>query len=145
MNRTLIDRLVGLLESSSLSEIEHIVDGTRIRLVKRSGTPAPTSSPAMTVTSSEPETAPKPLTHIIRAGLTGVFYHAPSSEEPPFIKLGDVVEEGQPLAIIEAMKMLNVLEADRGGKIVKIYLEDGASVEAGAPLFELQALEVSDV
>ncbi|VVO19386.1 acetyl-CoA carboxylase biotin carboxyl carrier protein [Pseudomonas fluorescens] len=145
MNRTLIDRLVGLLESSSLSEIEHIVDGTRIRLVKRSGVPATTLPREMPVTASEPKTATKPLTHIIRAGLTGVFYHAPSSDEPPFITLGDVVEEGQPLAIIEAMKMLNVLEADRGGKIVQIYLEDGASVEAGAPLFELQALEVSDV
>lgn len=145
MNRTLIDRLVGLLESHSLSEIEHIVDGTRIRLVKRSGVPVTTPSPAIMDPPSEPETAFKPLTHIIRAGLTGVFYHAPSSEEPPFTKLGDIVEEGQPLAIIEAMKMLNVLEADRGGKIVRIYPEDGASVEAGAPLFELQTLEVSDV
>ncbi|MNC66086.1 Biotin carboxyl carrier protein of acetyl-CoA carboxylase [compost metagenome] len=73
--------------------------------------------------------------------MTGIFYRAPSPDESAFVDVGTVIEEGQQVGIIEAMKMLNVLESERSGRVVRILVEDGASVEAGTPLFELQSME----
>ncbi|MCY1303710.1 Biotin carboxyl carrier protein of acetyl-CoA carboxylase [compost metagenome] len=68
----------------------------------------------------------------------GIFYRAPSPDKPPFVAVGDRVEVGQTLAILEAMKMLNPIEADRTGRIVEVLPEDGTSVDFGAPLFKIE-------
>lgn len=144
MDKALVERLVSLLENSALSEIEYSADGTRVRLVKASGQ-AEREQPRLPV-AAPPVTPPIPQSSwTIDAGLTGVFYLAPSPGEPPFIDVGAVIQEGQQVGIIEAMKMLNVLESERRARVVRILVEDGASVEAGTPLFELQPVEDAHV
>lgn len=144
MDRPLVERLVGLLENSALSEIEYSADGTRIRLLKASGQQT-IAQPRLPDAQAPVATSGPRSGWTIDAGLTGVFYRAPSPDEAAFVDVGAVIQEGQQVAIIEAMKMLNVLETERSGRVVRILVEDGASVEAGTPLFELQALEAAHV
>ncbi|AJQ47093.1 MULTISPECIES: acetyl-CoA carboxylase biotin carboxyl carrier protein [Pseudomonas] len=144
MDKPLVERLVSLFENSALSEIEYSADGTRIRLVKASGQTVP-EQPRL-IEAQPPMTTPtRQSSWTIDAGLTGIFYRAPSPDEPTFVDVGTVIEEGQQVGIIEAMKMLNVLESERSGRVVRILVEDGASVEAGTPLFELQLREDAHV
>ncbi|MES3707292.1 biotin/lipoyl-binding protein [Pseudomonas putida] len=144
MDNPLVERLVSLFENSALSEIEYSADGTRIRLVKASGQTVP-EQPRLTEAQPPMATPTRQSSWTIDAGLTGIFYRAPSPDEPTFVDVGNVIEEGQQVGIIEAMKMLNVLESERSGRVVRILVEDGASVEAGTPLFELQLMEDAHV
>ena len=68
----------------------------------------------------------------------GTFYNTPAPNAPPFVKLGDVVKVGQVLCIIEAMKLMNEIESDEGGEIVRIYVENGQPVEYGQSLFAIK-------
>ncbi|MDH4567054.1 acetyl-CoA carboxylase biotin carboxyl carrier protein [Pseudomonas sp. BN414] len=147
MNQQLLDQLIRLLESSSLSEIEHQCEGERIRLVKGSraeALPSAAGRPAATAAAPEISNA-QAAAHAISSSLVGLFYAASAPGEAPFVQVGDEVREGQPLGIIEAMKMLNLIEADRDGRIVRICVEDGIAVEAGTVLFEIAPLGESDV
>lgn len=144
MDNPLVERLVSLFENSALSEIEYSADGTRIRLVKASGQTVP-EQPRLTEAQPPMATPTRQSSWTIDAGLTGIFYRAPSPDEPTFVDVGNVIEEGRQVGIIEAMKMLNVLESERSGRVVRILVEDGASVEAGTPLFELQLMEDAHV
>lgn len=71
----------------------------------------------------------------VTSPLVGTFYAAPSEEADPFVRVGDTVEKGQVLAIIEAMKLMNEIESDFSGKVEKILVENGEAVEYGQPLF----------
>ncbi len=73
--------------------------------------------------------------HVIKSPLVGTFYRAPSPGAPPFVEVGDIVSPGQVLCIIEALKVMNEIESDTRGKIVKILVENGETVEYGQPLF----------
>ncbi len=73
--------------------------------------------------------------HVIKSPLVGTFYRAPSPGAPPFVEVGDIVSPGQVLCIIEALKVMNEIESDVRGKIVKILVENGETVEYGQPLF----------
>jgi len=73
--------------------------------------------------------------HVIKSPLVGTFYRAPSPGAPPFVEVGDIVSPGQVLCIIEALKVMNEIESDVRGKIVKILVENGEAVEYGQPLF----------
>lgn len=144
MDKALVERLVSLLEDSALSEVEYSAHGTRVRLVKASDPAAPTR-PRLPEAQAAMASVQAQRGWTIDAALTGVFYRAPSPDEPAFVDVGAVVQEGQQVAIIEAMKMLNILETERSGRVVRILVEDGVCVEAGTPLFELQALEAAHV
>lgn len=144
MDKPLVERLVNLLENSALGEIEYSADGTRIRLVKESGQTVP-MQPRLPEAQSSVATPTRQSSWTIDAGLTGIFYRAPSPDESAFVDVGTAIKEGQQVGIIEAMKMLNVLESDRRGRVVRILVEDGALVEAGTPLFELQSMEDAHV
>ena len=76
------------------------------------------------------------LYDVITAPLVGTFYESPKPGEPPFINIGDIVEVGQSLCIIEAMKIFNAIESDYSGEIVEILVQDGEPVEFGQPLFK---------
>ncbi|GLT36218.1 hypothetical protein SLA2020_106120 [Shorea laevis] len=90
-------------------------------------TPVPaSSSPASTAKSSHPT---------LKSPMAGTFYQCPAPGEPPFVKVGDKVQKGQVLCIIEAMKLMNEIEADKSGTIAEILLEDGKPVSADTPLF----------
>ena len=83
------------------------------------------------MTDSNPEEGKHPVT----SPLVGTFYHAPSPEAPPFVSNGDSVQEGQTLCIVEAMKTMNEIKADRPGRILEICVENGQLVEYGQTLF----------
>jgi len=127
MPAELADRLLALMDRSSLVEIEFEDGQTHVHLKKDGPTPA-----------TAPLPAERPLEdHALVAGLTGTFYRAPSPEAPSYVNVGDEVTEGQTIGLLEAMKVLNPLEADRSGRIVAIEAEDGALVMRGAVLFRI--------
>ena len=76
--------------------------------------------------------------HVVKSPIVGTFYESPSPGSPPFVKPGDKVEAGQVLCIIEAMKLMNEIEADLGGEIVKRLVNNGQPVEYGQPLFSVR-------
>ncbi len=92
-----------------------------------SAKPAPAAPPV-------PE-APKVEYHKIVSPMAGTFYRAPSPSAPPYVKEGDLVKAGQPVCIIEAMKLMNEIKADKGGKIIKVPVDNAQPVEKGAALF----------
>ena len=96
--------------------------------------------PPVSPTAVPEEPAPAETTeevHIIKSPIVGTFYSAPAPSAPPFVKLGDVVQVGQPLCIIEAMKLMNEIESEVAGEIVRIYVESGQPVEYGQSLFAI--------
>lgn len=145
MDLDLIERLMRLLETSDVNELEVSENGMRIRLSKTATQPirsqassgASAFSNAIGATSAASASIAKSKDHVIVAGLPGTFYRSPMPGEPPFVQVGDAIEDGRKLAIIEAMKMMNPVEADCAGTISAIHLEDGAAVAAGAPLFTI--------
>lgn len=94
------------------------------------GAPATTAPPA-------PPTEEEGL-HTVKSPIVGTFYEAPSPGSPPFIKVGDHVNAGQVLCIVEAMKLMNEIESDVAGEIVKILVSNGQPVEYGQPLFKIR-------
>ncbi|PZO82529.1 MAG: acetyl-CoA carboxylase biotin carboxyl carrier protein [Mesorhizobium amorphae] len=133
-----IARLIALLEASGISELELTEGDTRLRIVRGGRAPAalgpelPTPHP-----TPAPAPPPEPSEHTIRAGFPGTFYRAPAPGAEPYVSEGDTIEEGQQLGILEAMKTMNLVEADRAGRILRIGPADGTAVEAGAVLFVL--------
>jgi acetyl-CoA carboxylase biotin carboxyl carrier protein len=98
---------------------------------------AATVTPAVPVAGTEveaPAEHPAGRTYL-RAPMIGTFYQAPSPGEPPFVRVGDVIEPGSQVGILEAMKLMNPIEAELGGRVVEILVEDGKPVEYDQPLF----------
>src|SRR5215813_8284697 len=88
-----------------------------------------------------PQPAPTPQEeslHIVSAPIVGTFYRSPSPTAEPFVKLGDTVEAGKTLCIIEAMKLMNEIPSDAGGTVAKVFVENGQPVEYGQPLFGIK-------
>lgn len=110
--------------------------------------PAPATPPAVRAASvpaaapaapvGGPEVEEEAELHVIRSPIVGTFYEAPSPGAPPFVKPGDVVSEGQVMCIIEAMKLMNEIEADVAGEIAKRYVVNAQPVEYGQPLFGIR-------
>ena len=97
---------------------------------------------AQAATASEPLSAEKetaePMTgHVLRAPMVGTFYRAPSPSSPPFAEIGDTVKEGDTLCIIESMKMMNHIKADRSGRLEAVLVNNETPVEFDQPLFTL--------
>lgn len=138
MDFELIERLMRMLEQSSLNELDVTEKGMRIRLAKQRGTtagePPAVESP---VADASVESAPASDEAVVIAGMAGAFYRAPAPGAAPFVVVGSTVREGDQLAVIEAMKMFNPVEADRAGVIREILIEDGGAVEPGIALFRI--------
>jgi len=112
--------------------------------------PVPAVSPAFTTapSASRPEPvagtapagaeAPDADLFIVKSPIVGTFYEAASPGAPPFVKVGDTVQEGQVLCIVEAMKLMNEIEADVSGVIAKMFVSNGSPVEYGMPLFGIR-------
>jgi acetyl-CoA carboxylase biotin carboxyl carrier protein len=99
---------------------------------------APTEASGQGAAAGESAAKPKPNEHVITAPMVGTFYASPSPGAKPFVEIGDEVKVGQVLCIIEAMKMMNQIEADRAGKITSIMARNGDPVEFGQPLFVVE-------
>ena len=104
------------------------------RLMASAAAPAPVAAAAPAAAAAPPEVA----LHKVKSPIVGTFYESPSPGSAPFVKVGDVVEGGQVLCIVEAMKLMNEIEADASGEIVKIYVKTGQPVEYGQPLFAIK-------
>ncbi|MGE4369950.1 MAG: acetyl-CoA carboxylase biotin carboxyl carrier protein [Burkholderiaceae bacterium] len=135
--------LIDLVAESGIAELEITEGEGKVRIVKFSQTPpvmAPVA-PAASVAAA-PAAAPAadpapaaPAGHTVKAPMVGTFYRAPNPGASPFVEVGQSVKEGEPLCIIEAMKLLNEIEADKSGVIKEILVENGEPVEYGQPLF----------
>jgi len=142
-----VKKLIELLESSGIAEIEIKEGEESVRISRTSSAPvtyAPATMPAVAPAAPPPaptaESAEKPVDsvpagHRVTSPMVGTFYHASSPGAKPFVEVGQSVGEGDTLCIIEAMKMLNQIEADRAGVVKAILVENGQPVEYGEPLF----------
>jgi acetyl-CoA carboxylase biotin carboxyl carrier protein len=133
----LIRTLAALLAETGLSEIEYAVGERRIRVARSPvavAVPATSAPPAAAAgNGAVPAAEPSVAAHAgaVKAPMVGTVYLSPQPEAPPFAKLGDMIAAGQPLLIIEAMKVMNQIRAPRGGRLTQILVEDGAPVEYG--------------
>jgi acetyl-CoA carboxylase biotin carboxyl carrier protein len=135
-------RLAGVLAELGLAEVEVESKDLRVRVQRSVATAAATplvaSPPAAAPAAGEHPLvadAVSPALVTLEAPMVGTFYRAPSPTADPFVNEGDVVKESQVLCIIEAMKLMNEIEAKVGGRIAKILVENGQAVEYGQPLF----------
>jgi acetyl-CoA carboxylase biotin carboxyl carrier protein len=164
-----VERILAFMGKHDLEEFEFEREGIRVRLKKASApvplsawtsavastaasAPSPSGSPvasrAASATSSAPkgsappaaETAVAEDVHVIKSPIVGTCYLAPSPEAEPFVKLGTHVKVGQALCIVEAMKLMNEIEADVAGEVVKIFAENAHPVEYGEPLFGIRTV-----
>ena len=146
MNQKQIFELIEKFKESSLSELEVESEGFRISMKSSAAVHIDTVLPAPSLPASAPAqaSAPAPVdqisesNEIITAPLVGTFYRAPATDAPPFVEEGSIVKAGDSLCIIEAMKIMNKLEAEFPCEIVRILAENGQMVEYGAPLFEVK-------
>jgi acetyl-CoA carboxylase biotin carboxyl carrier protein len=99
---------------------------------------APGASPAAAAPPAPSEPVPEENLHVVKSPIVGTFYEAPSPGAPPFVKVGDTVEVGQVLCIVEAMKLLNEIESDVAGEIVKKMGSNGQPIEYGQELFAIR-------
>ena len=104
---------------------------------KSGGAHTPTSAPA-TAPAPAVEADPHAGAHIVKSPIVGTFYDAPSPDAEPFVKVGDRVEAGKVLCIVEAMKLMNEIESDAAGEIVKVFAKPGQPVEYGQALFAIK-------
>ena len=144
-----IKELVEILDNSSLASIKITKEDFSINLNKYGRTapaapaaPVPVAAPVAVATSAEaaeaPAAAPIAAGEAITSPMVGTFYKSPSPDSPAFVKPGDMIKKGQTLAIIEAMKIMNELEAEFDCKIVDILVEDGQVIEYDTPLFRIE-------
>jgi acetyl-CoA carboxylase biotin carboxyl carrier protein len=141
-----VTALIGLMDAHRLVEIEIENRGSKIRLVRdRAGEAAsPSAAPADATNASG--AVPSALASStdsqkpIISPMVGTFYRAPSPEAPPFVDVGSIVDKGDTLCIIEAMKMMNEIEAEFRGRVARVVAENGQTVEYGEPLFLIEPL-----
>ena len=145
-----IKKLIAVLVESDLTEIE-VKEGENAVRISRGGHVAPvvatqgvasvaaTESPGAeaAVADSAPVANQLPTGHVVPAPMVGTFYRAPSPGSPAFVEVGDRVKEGDTLCIIESMKMMNQIKADKPGKIEAVLVENETAVEFDQPLFTI--------
>ncbi|HTY93335.1 MAG TPA: acetyl-CoA carboxylase biotin carboxyl carrier protein [Steroidobacteraceae bacterium] len=141
-----VKKLIELLEESGIAEIE-IKEGEESVRISRMPTGAYAPAPAMIAAPAAPAPAapaeavaakPRANEHVVTAPMVGTFYSAPTPGAKAFVEIGDEVKVGQVLCIIEAMKMMNQIEADKSGKVSSIMAQNGDPVEFGQPLFVIE-------
>jgi acetyl-CoA carboxylase biotin carboxyl carrier protein len=147
--------LIDLVAESGISELEVTETDGKVRIVKSPsvsplahpvmaapavvaapgspGIPAATTAGGSEIAASPAAAAPKG--HVVKSPMVGTFYRAPSPGAKPFVELGQSVKQGEPICLIEAMKLMNEIEADIAGEIKEILVENGHAVEFGQPLF----------
>jgi acetyl-CoA carboxylase biotin carboxyl carrier protein len=142
--------LIDLVAESGIAELEVTEGEDKVRIAKFSPAPAaPTSAvtTAATAASAVPAGAPtgvaattvaEPTGHVVKSPMVGTFYRSPSPGASAFVEIGQAVKPGDTLCIIEAMKLLNEIEAEVGGTVKEILVDNGQPVEFGQPLFIIE-------
>ena len=145
--------LIDLVSESNISELEITEAEGKVRIVKSApaaagmmvpaGLPAVAAAPVVQATSSaaasvESAAPVVPTGHIVKSPMVGTFYRASNPGGKPLVEVGQQVKEGEAVCIIEAMKIMNEIEADHAGTITKVLAENGHAVEFGQPLFVIE-------
>jgi acetyl-CoA carboxylase biotin carboxyl carrier protein len=156
MNQKELKELIDFLIEKDISEFELERGDVKVRIKRGADAPAPVIAHAMPIApmpmasaaqaashSSAPAAAGAPVSaeeelHTVKSPIVGTFYEAPGPGALPFVKPGDQVAAGQVLCIIEAMKLMNEIESDASGEIVKVLVNNGQPVEYGQPLFAIR-------
>ena len=127
--------LIDLVSESNVSELEITEAEGTVRIVKAVNHPvavAPVAAPVAPPAAAAPAEV---VGHVVKSPMVGTFYRASSPGSKSFVEVGSVVKEGEPICIIEAMKILNEIEADASGTITQILVDNGQAVEFGQPMF----------
>lgn len=139
MDKEFIKEVINLVKGSDIKQITIEAEGFKLfiethqkEISQRIEVPVQVRYQEIMPPSEE---VPKENLHVIKSPLVGTFYRSPSPGAPPFVEVGDMVSPGQVLCIIEALKVMNEIESDVRGKVVKILAENGETVEYGQPLF----------
>ena len=142
-----VKEILDLMDERGLEEFELERDGFRVKLRKRS-TGMPSSKSEVVVAKSAADVSVEGVGSSeipvddglvsVKSPIVGTFYRAPEPESDPFVKVGSQVQKGEVLCIIEAMKLMNEIDADQNGEIVKIFVENGQAVEYGEVLFAMK-------
>lgn len=141
--------LIDLVSESNVSELEITEAEGKVRIVKAGlAAPAVAAVPVQAVPVAAPAAVAAPVAaapaepavtgFVVKSPMVGTFYRSATPGGTPFVDVGDEIKEGQPVCIIEAMKIMNEIEADKAGKITKILCENGQAVEFGQPLFVVE-------
>jgi len=147
-----LKKLIDLVQESGIAELEITEGEEKVKIVKGgmaamvaappavAAAPAAAARPAMApgagaAPAGEPAAAQEG--HVVKAPMVGTFYRSPSPDAKPFVEVGQAVKEGDTICIIEAMKLMNEIEADASGSVKAILVENGQPVEYGQPLFIL--------
>ena len=145
--------LIDLVSESNVSELEITEAEGKVRIVKASGMPMMMQQPAMAMMPMASQAIPtqpaqpaepvaplaaEPAGHAVKSPMVGTFYRSSSPGSSAFVEIGTVVKEGDTVCIIEAMKILNEIEADKSGTVTKILSENGQAVEYGQALFMIE-------
>ena len=154
MDLNIIKKLVKIVDSTEITDLEIEEEGVRIKIAKKIRNAQLVTNPQM-IAASIPQTASnspessiedkvekeskKENLHEIHSPIVGTFYRAPAPDADPYIQIGDTISQGSVLCIVEAMKLMNEIESDVSGKIVKILAENGKPVEYNQPLFLIEA------
>ena len=145
--------LIDLVSESNVSELEITEAEGKVRIVKSA--PAGAAAPVTYTMAPAPATAPsapvpaapavevaappaQPEGHTVKSPMVGTFYRASSPGAKPFVEIGDSIKEGETICIVEAMKILNEIEADKSGTVTQILVENGQAVEYGQPLYVIE-------
>jgi len=150
MNIKEINELINLMNENNLMELEIEKEGMRIRLRKAaSGTEAP-SGPIAVEEERVRDIPPKQASEVskemnvktveMKSPMVGTFYRAPSPEAPPYVEVGQNVEPGQVVCIIEAMKLMNEIKSEIRGKILEVLVDNAEPIEFGQPIFLIEPL-----
>ena len=144
-----VKKLIELLQTSGIAEIEVCEGEESVRISAHSQHagqlhPPPTMVPPTVMGQSGEPSVPSATTlpqeddsHVVTSPMVGIFYTSPAPDQPPFVTIGQSVKRGDVLCVIEAMKIMNQIEADTDGVIKKIFVESGEPVEYGQSLFRL--------
>ncbi|MBM9400152.1 acetyl-CoA carboxylase biotin carboxyl carrier protein subunit [Gluconacetobacter azotocaptans] len=144
MDTLRLKRLIDLFAHAPINELE-VEDGSQLIRISRGNAagpapvvvPRPPDGPAATIVPERPA-APVEDVRVITAPTYGVLHLSPSPGTPPYVTMGQDIEAGQQVGLVEAMKVFNAVKATLSGRIVEILVQDGAEVEAGLPLFRLK-------
>ncbi len=150
MNIKEIKEMINLMNENGLAELEVEKDGMRIRLKKTGGAGEAYSGPivlerekvhqAQAQSQDQPGEALLAKAIEIKAPMVGTFYRAPSPEAAPFVETGQIIEPGQVICIIEAMKLMNEIKSEIKGKVIEILVDNAEPVEFGQPMFLVEPL-----
>lgn len=131
-----VRKLAEVLSEHGLAKIEVSFSGLHIRL--SAGKPAAVVAAPVAAVAPAPAAEPVEVPgHIVAAPMIGTYYSAPSPGEPPFVEIGDSVDVGQTIGIIEAMKIMNEITSDRAGVVAEIFARNSEAVEYGSPLIRI--------